>query len=106
MGEIYLVFIEGDWEEMTLDDMLTDTLNGSDYLLQTERRLYTGVDDINGNKIFDQDEVLEQGHYVNSDKTSTYTVTFKPNHGAWLRGDTQRLTPINVKKYKIKVINR
>lgn len=100
----YLITVEGSQFEATLDEMLG---MGDDLLrFDATKQLYTGVKDIKGNKIYDQDVVIEHGHYVNSDRPSYRIINFAPNHGAWLRGKTQRLTPKNVKNYSIEVVDR
>lgn len=98
----YLVTVEDERYEMTLDEMLGV---GGDLIYAT-KQLYTGVKDIKGNKLYDQDIVVEHGHYVNSDRVSYRIINFAPNHAAWLRGKTQRLTPKNVKSYQIEVVKR
>ena len=100
----YLITVEASQYEATLDEMLE---MGDDLLnYGATKQLYTGIKDIKGNKIYDQDVVVEHGHYVNSDLVSYRIINFAPNHGAWLRGKTQRLTPKNVKNYAIEVVDR
>lgn len=102
----YLIPVYDHWEEITLADLLELAYSGIDFGEEPIAKLYTGVKDIKGNKIYDGDTVLEYGHYHNSDKTTEQIISFKPNHGAWLRGDYQRLTPKNVKLYQIEVVKR
>lgn len=107
LGEVFLIKIEDTWEEMSFKELMSESFNGLDFLMNVEKRLYTTVDDAKGNRIFDNDIVAEYGRYHNMPNKVTYRkVNWKPNHAAWLRGESERLTPANVKKYRIEVVDR
>ncbi len=60
--------------------------------------------DIDGNEIYEGDVVeerVDRGRY----ETIQYTwINWKVSYSCWLRGNYNRLTPNNIKQYKIKVV--
>ena len=43
-------------------------------------------------------------HYVKSDRVLYQKIQWKESYSCWLRGEFQRLTPKNIKQYKIEVV--
>ena len=56
-------------------------------------------------KIYTNGDILEEtGHSFSSDRKTYSEVKWKTNYSCWLRGDYQRLTPNNIKKWKCRVV--